>query len=131
MLARASYYVALEGVTRFGLAEAVKAILRNALGHTFFPSPPELRGQCDKAMRPHEEHRERQARRKKLAEEHAAYQTVQNRSPAEIARAKRLYADFCASYEKQADPFIPTLDPELVAQVKDNPKARERMGMQE
>lgn len=128
---RASYYVALEGVTRFGLAEAVKAILRNALGHPFFPAPPELRGQCDKTMKPHEDYRERMARRRKIAEEYAAHRPVQARTPEQIARVQRVLADFHASYEKTADAFTPTLDPELVAQVKDNPKARERVGMQE
>lgn len=125
------YFIALNGTTRYGLSKAVEAILQNALDHAFFPSPPEFRGQCDKAMRPYEEQRDREMRRKKLAEERAAYQSVQRRSPDDLARAKRVYDDFCAGYEKQAVAFVPTLDPDLVAQVPDNPKARERIGIQE
>jgi hypothetical protein len=42
-LDRKMYHVALEGVSRYALNEAVKAIIRGALGHTFFPSPVEMR----------------------------------------------------------------------------------------
>lgn len=48
----AGYYVALEGVSRFAIQTASKAIMRGALGHTFFPSPPELRIQCEDVMKP-------------------------------------------------------------------------------
>lgn len=68
-LVRASYYAALEGVTRYSLAEAVKAIMKNALGHSFMPSPPELRGQCDKAMEWPERERERIRRREQIERE--------------------------------------------------------------
>lgn len=68
-LDRAAYYVALDGVTRHGLAEAVKAILKGALGHAFFPSPPELRMQCDKAMDWHERMAARIRRRERTNEE--------------------------------------------------------------
>lgn len=50
--AKAAYFVALEGVSRFALEAASKAIIRGVLGHGFFPSPPELRLQCDEVMRP-------------------------------------------------------------------------------
>ncbi|MBM6396183.1 hypothetical protein JQC79_10520 [Ochrobactrum anthropi] len=50
--AKAAYFVALEGVSRFALETASKAIIRGVLGHGFFPSPPELRLQCDEVMRP-------------------------------------------------------------------------------
>jgi hypothetical protein len=49
---KASYYLALDGVTRYGLSEAVKSIIRGGLGHTFFPSPVELRLACDRAQQP-------------------------------------------------------------------------------
>ena len=68
-LDKAAYYLALDGVTRFGLSEAVKAILRGRLGHAFFPSPPELRMQCDKAMEHHVQMRERIARRQRIEAE--------------------------------------------------------------
>lgn len=125
------YFIALKGTTKFGLATAVEKILQNALGHKWFPEPQELRGQCDKAMKPHEEYRARMAHRRKLAEERAAHTPVPARTQAEIVRAKRLLDDFHARYEKAADAFTPTLDPELVANVPDNPKACERMGIQE
>lgn len=127
---RASYFVALDGVTRFGLAEAVRKIQQGALGHEFFPVPPALRMQCDKAMKPYEDYRDRMAHRRKLAEEHAAHSPIPTRTPAEIASVQRMLADFHAGYEKEASAFVPTLDPEMVAQVPDNPKARERMGME-
>lgn len=50
-----AFLIALDGVTRHGLSEAVKFILKGALGHPFMPSPPELRMQCDKAMKWHED----------------------------------------------------------------------------
>lgn len=66
---KAAYYIALDGVTRHGLSEAVKAILQGKLGHTFFPSPPELRQQCDAAMEWHEREADRIRRREQMARE--------------------------------------------------------------
>lgn len=63
---KAAYYLALDGVTRHSLAEAVKAILQGALGHAFFPSPPELRMQCDRAMEHHVRMRDRVERRARI-----------------------------------------------------------------
>lgn len=48
----AGYYLALEGVSRHGLQTATKLILQGSLGHTFLPSPPELRQECNKVMKP-------------------------------------------------------------------------------
>lgn len=48
----AGYYLALDGVTRHGLETATKKILQGCLGHTFLPSPPELRQTCDAVMKP-------------------------------------------------------------------------------
>lgn len=50
---RAAYSVALENVTRYGISQAVRAIIQGSLDHVFFPSPPELRKECDRAMEPH------------------------------------------------------------------------------
>src|SRR5690606_5403817 len=63
------YFVALKGTTQHGLFEAVTFILRGALGHGFFPSPPELRMQCDKAMEWHTQERERIAHREQMERE--------------------------------------------------------------
>jgi len=48
----AGYYIALEDVSRHGLQTATKLILQGSLGHTFLPSPPELRQECNKVMKP-------------------------------------------------------------------------------
>lgn len=48
----AGFYMALEGVTRHGLQTATKQIMQGSLGHAFLPSPPELRQECDKVMKP-------------------------------------------------------------------------------
>lgn len=128
-LDRASYYVALDGVTRVGLSEAVKAILRGALGHAFFPSPPEFRMQCDRAMEVYEDQRTRDARRERLQREAAEHRPVGPKTPAQLERAKRLLAKFHDGYVKPADKFVPTLDPSLVAMLPDNPQARERLGV--
>ena len=132
-LDRAAYHIALDGVTRYGLTVAVQAILRGALGHAFFPSPPELRMQCDQAMQWHEREAERIRRRQR---ENAEWQRIHGdwRPPteAEKARTSAVYAKFCEAYEKPAHES-PKLDPELVAKVPDNPKllARQRMGVRE
>lgn len=130
-LDNAAFMAALDGVTRYGLAEGVKAILRGALGHAFLPSPPELRIECDKAMRWHEREAENIRRQER---ENAEWKRTHGRwqsSPTPEARARvaALYAEFCAGYEKPDD-WECKLDPELVAQVPDNPKslARQRMG---
>lgn len=48
----ASYYLALEGVSRFAIQTATRQIMQGALGHGFLPSAPEIRMQCDEVMRP-------------------------------------------------------------------------------
>ncbi len=97
----ASYLIALDGVTRFGLAEAVKFILRGALGHAFFPSPPELRIQCDKAMEWPEREAERVRRREQIAREHIPAR--QELSDGEKARHEALMAKFNAGYATKAE----------------------------
>jgi hypothetical protein len=127
-LDNAAFMMALEGVTRHGLSEAVKFILRGALGHAFLPSPPELRIQCDKAMEWHIRERERIARQEHIRRDRLA--PIPEPSPEAKARVSAVYAEFCKSYEKAAAEDTLKLDPELVAQVPDNPKspARQRMG---
>lgn len=122
-LARDMYFVALEGVTRYALGEAVKAIIRGALGHTFFPSPVELRQQCDKAIAPHLEAERRIRQREQQARENASIAAAYAaRTPESIARAKAIYDRFCEQYEASKPghkPFETTLDPDLVAKIPD------------
>lgn len=127
-LDNAAFMTALEGVTRHGLSEAVKFILRGALGHAFLPSPPELRIQCDKAMAWHVKEQERIAHKERLARDRIAPR--QEPTPEQKARVAAAYADFCKDYEKVAAEDTLRLDPELVAQIPDNPKslAKTRMG---
>ena len=120
---KAAYYLALENVTRYGLAEAVKAILQGQLGHAFFPSPPELRMQCDRAMEHHKQMRERIARQERIASERLP--DIPPRTADEIARHKERMARFyeASGYEdgqKIAQERV-TLDPALVAQIADAP----------
>jgi hypothetical protein len=125
---KAAYYLALENVTRFGLAEAVKAILQGQLGHAFFPSPPELRIQCDRAMEYHKQMRERIARQERIASERLP--DIPPRTADEIARHKERMARFyeASGYEdgqKIAQERV-TLDPALVAQIADAPTTWKR-----
>ena len=126
---RAAYYVALDGVTRYALAEAVKAILRGSLGHAFLPSPPELRIACDKAMEHHAWERQHIARREQVERERREH-AVHEPSPESKARVAAAYARFCERYGKTKAEETLRLDPDLVSQVADNPKsiARQRMG---
>jgi hypothetical protein len=55
-LLKATYMIALDGVTRYSLEKATKLILQGSLGHAFMPSPPELRQQCDRIMQPHQDY---------------------------------------------------------------------------
>ncbi len=117
------YNIALEGVSRYGLSQAVSAIMRGALGHTFFPSPVELRQQCDLAEAPIRRQAEREAIRREAARERAEWsRTTSERTPEAKARAKAVYDAFCAQYETTAIAQERVyLDPELLAQVPDAP----------
>ena len=102
-ISEAGYFVALDGVTRHGLSEAVKAILKGGLGHAFFPSPPELRIQCDKAMEWHEHQREREYREERYIRERRENNAIVQRSPEAIARQQESYRKFCAGYTSEKD----------------------------
>ena len=65
----AGYYLALEGVTRHGLQQATKQIMQGSLGHAFLPSPPELRQESEKVMRPILEARARDRREAEILKE--------------------------------------------------------------
>lgn len=125
---KAMYFVALEGVTRYALSEAVKAVMRNKLGHTFFPSPVELRRLCDDAQRPLNEMARRVAVTEQMARDREEHRRIRETwTPEARARAKARYDAFCRDHEankaKQASPerIGPPLDPELLALVEDAP----------
>lgn len=138
-LDKAGYYIALEGVTRHGLFEAVKAILKGALSHAFFPSPPELRIQCDKAMEWHEAYAERIRRRER---ENAEFKRQQLGEPilrtAEgRARQQASYAAYCAAHGDSERKRIEAqeredvrarygMTDEVLAGIKDSPNPAER-----
>lgn len=103
VLDKAGYYIALDGVTRYGLGEAVKNILRGAINHAFFPSPPELRIQCDKAMEWHERQREREHREERYIRERRENNAIVQRSPEALARQQEAYRKFCAGYTSEKD----------------------------
>lgn len=126
-LDNAAFMIALEGVTRHGLLQAVKAILKGALGHAFLPSPPELRLQCEKAMEHHRWMRDRIRRRENSGEDVGP---LGSPTPEAKARVSAIYARFCESYSKGKTEETMKLDPALVALIPDNPKsiAKARMG---
>lgn len=125
----AAYYIALEGVTRYGLSEAVRAIFKNALGHAFFPSPPELRGQCDKAMEHHVRMRDRVWLRERIARETPP--DVPPRTEEEKARVAEIMREFHASSEREKAAAIEAeraeirqrygMTDEVLASIKDQP----------
>jgi hypothetical protein len=122
------YFVALENVTRYALSEAVKSVMRGHLGHTFFPSPVELRKLCDEAQRPIAEHVRRERQReeqRRFRAEIDAFEAA--RTPEARARVAAIYRRFCESYDEKAraEPYA-TLDPELVAMLPDAPKSLPR-----
>jgi len=116
------YFVALEGVTRYALSEAIKAVVRGKLGHTFFPSPIEFRQLCDKAQQPHidQAHRIR-VTESNFAERRRMEMVHAGKTPEAKARVVAIYAKFCEGYRSVEPEFVPTLDPELVAKVHDAP----------
>lgn len=124
------YHVALEGVSRYALNEAVKSIIRGALGHTFFPSPVEFRQQCEKAIEPHIRQAERIKRREQQESENIQFERViASRTPEAIARQQAAYQRYCEQY-KASKPVsaeaTPILDADLVAKVPDAPATFKR-----
>lgn len=134
------YFIALDGTTQYGLFEAVKSILQGGLGHTFYPSPPELRIQCDKAMEHHVAMRDRiarqeQIRRERLPElpplDEAAKERQRQRMAAFHAKIDDGKAAECAAAAEAERADIRArygMTDEVVAGVKDNPLAKSRLG---
>lgn len=122
-VARDAMYRALDGVTKYAFNEAINAVLRGKLGHTFFPSPVELRRLCDEAQRPHDD----MARRARLSEEQRREREAwraadEAKTPEARANVSSVYQRFCERYEPAPVEDTVTLDPELVAKVPDAPK---------
>lgn len=98
--------------------------MQNALGHGFFPSPPELRGLCDKVMEHHVAMRDRIERRQR-----ALHERPGERPPlteAERERQRERMAKFHAAFgESDKDAELAAIrakyDPELLAQMPDAP----------
>lgn len=133
MLDRAAYYLALEGVTRFSLVEAARAILRGALGHTFFPSPVEIRMQCDKVMAPYVSARRRMEELAKQQRENAAYEAARRSVTHEgKERCRKIYQAYNESYKamkrKEPEGFRSSLDPELLKTIPDRPAPKLQEG---
>lgn len=129
-------------MSRYALGQATDAILRGALGHTFYPSPPEIRMQCDAAMQPHIEEAARIRRlEQQLAERqrHSAFHD--DKTPAAKARVSKAYQAYLASFgeaktsedekERAAIRARYGMTPEVLASIQDNPKAREKMGVRQ
>lgn len=134
------YFIALDGTTQYGLFEAVKAILQGVLGHAFFPSSPELRMHCDKAMQHHVEVRNRIARQEQISRERPP-EILPLTEEAKERQRKRMeafhakiddgkVADRAAAVEVERADIRARygMTDEVLAGVKDNPLAKARMG---
>lgn len=124
------YFIALEGVTRYALNEAVKSCSRGGHGHEFFPNTVELRRECDRAQRPIND----MARRIRLTEEQIRerreYERVQAAKTPEVkARVAETYARFCAGHQsdRPSEPGGLKLTPEQLADIPDAPSAFRRI----
>jgi hypothetical protein len=134
------YFIALEGTTQYGLFEAVKAVLQGGLGHAFFPSPPELRIQCNEAIKHHVSMRDRVARQEQLRRERPpeVAPLTEEAKERQRQRMERFHAsvDDGKAAERAAAVELERADirarygmtDEVVAGVRDNPLAKVRMG---
>lgn len=124
--------ISLEGVTRYALNIAVQDVLRRKLGHTFFPTGPELRGLCDQAMQPVWSAQRRAMNQLESARLEQGYQAVRaERTPESIARVKAKTEAFHASLasndrkgeeaERARIRAEYGMTPEAMAKIKDAP----------
>lgn len=86
----AGYSIAMEGMTAEGLGEAVRAILKGALKHAFFPSPAELRMIYDREMAVHWQREARERRFRDTDFDH----DFRPATAEEKARSKQIYEEF-------------------------------------
>nr|WP_278434288.1 hypothetical protein [Brucella anthropi] len=100
----AGYYLALEGVSRHGLQTTTKLILQGSLGHAFLPSPPELRQECNKVMKPILEAQSRDAERARILKDQKEMLDAMNGgnwTPESRARATEKWQSVRAAMQQQ------------------------------
>ncbi|HYE25079.1 MAG TPA: hypothetical protein VEG32_07760 [Clostridia bacterium] len=134
---KAGYFVALDSVTRYGLSTAVRSILQGALNHGFFPSPPELRKQCDAAMEHHERMAEKVRRRER---ENAEFNRIHGgpfpeRTEDGRRRVQEAYRAYLDSHQSASESEMEAaraeirarygMTEEVLAGIKDRPTARQ------
>jgi hypothetical protein len=118
-----AYKVALDRTLAIDLAAAVRSILQGALGHAFFPSPPEFRIQCNANAdnRAAVAERERKAIRER--EDRMNFREVSN-TPEQRARVAEAYQRFLDSRSTQSEvdelaAIRAKYDPEKLAKIPD------------
>lgn len=94
-------WIAIDGVTRHALSEAVKAILRGQLGRGFFPSPAELRKACDAAQQVVDHATENARLSEELERNRELFE--RRKRQFEASREARVAANLARLREKQAD----------------------------
>lgn len=100
----AAYETALDSVKACDLAAAVRSVLQGALGHAFFPAPPELRMRCDAVREERVTAEAREMQRQRQADEARAA-----RRPEPTPEAKARVADLLAKF-RAGIPIMPTSD---------------------
>lgn len=98
---RQAFIIGQQGVTRGALAEAVKQVLRGALGHGFHPSAPEFRLLCDSIQRKQAEERARgeDERRQRRENEQRRLQHEKTKTPEARGRVAAMLARFNQDHE--------------------------------
>ena len=99
---RQAFIIGQQGVTRGALAEAVKQVLRGALGHGFHPSAPEFRLLCDSIQRKQAEERARgeEERRQRRENEQRRLQHEKTKTPEARARVAAMLARFNQAHDE-------------------------------
>lgn len=99
---RQAFIIGQQGVTRGALAEAVKQVLRGALGHGFHPSAPEFSLLCDGIQRKQAEERARGSdeRRQRRDNEQQRLRHEQTKTPEARARVAAMLARFNQSHDE-------------------------------
>lgn len=101
------YDIALHGVTAYALRTATEAILRGALDHVFFPSPVDLKRECDKAQAPINRMREDSERQRQRSEARKVEAEIERqRTPEARAKVQQLTEQFHRSIEANAEPPV-------------------------
>lgn len=95
----AGYLAGLRSVRYLDLVAAVQAILEGALGHGFFPTPPELRIECNRAFDRRHADDVREARRREMAEQIATRNDLPKRTPEGRERVAKLMREFNMRWE--------------------------------